>query len=213
MTTPSHVHAAIDLESRDYLGLIDLAGYVLASMGGQPGLFVAPTVSLATLASQTEDLIEAQKAANNRTRGAAAFRNGQARVVRTSLRSLQAYVQGLVDALSHEDGIVLILAAGLKVAASTAHTKALLAAKLGARSGEVFLAAHAGLLSASKRRKRYAWQYTLDGVTFVDAGPSLYAHTTVTGLPPLTTVGFRVCVIVGDDAPGPWTQVVRILVL
>jgi hypothetical protein len=100
----------------------------------------------------------------------------------------------------------------MRAAAAGVRAKPMLAAKLTAQPGVVGLVANAGLLSTSLRKKTYTWQSTLDGRTFNAAGSSAYARTTVTGLPLLATVGFRVCVTVGDGEPGPWTQVISIVV-
>jgi len=100
----------------------------------------------------------------------------------------------------------------MKAAASGVRAKPIVAAKRAVTPGVVNLFANARLLSTSKRKKTYTWQSTLDGQTFSSAGTTAYARTTVTGLPLLTTVGFRVRVTVGNDEPGPWTQVVSILV-
>jgi hypothetical protein len=187
-----------------------LAQAISAAMSAHAALFTSLSTLVTLLASQTADLATAQQGVKNRTVGTAE-RNAKRDLVYTTLESLRVGLQALCDA-SPEQAATLIQDSGFKAAASAVRAKPMLAAKLGVQSGVVKLFANARLLSASRRRKTYTWQSTLDGKTFNSAGTTGYARTTVTGLPPLTTAGFRVCVTVGDDEPGPWSQVVSILV-
>jgi len=67
------------------------------------------------------------------------------------------------------------------------------------------------LISKSKRAKTYAWSYSVGGKTWIMATSTPIASTTITGLPPLTLVGFRV--IVSDSLTvGQWSQVTSIFV-
>ncbi len=187
-----------------------LAQAVAAAMTAHASLFSSLSALITLLVSQTADLAAAQQGVKNGT-VATAVRDAKRDLVFTTLESLRVGLQGLCDA-SPEQAAMLIQASAMKAAATAVHAKPMLAAKLGVASGVVNLAANARLLSTSQRRKTYTWQSALDGKTFSAAGTSAYARITVTGLPPLTTVGFRVCVTVGDGEPGPWTQVVSILV-
>ena len=190
--------------------LIILAQAVFAAMNAHPTLFAALSNLIATLGSQVASLVASQSAFKNKTGGVAA-RNTDRDLVATTLESLRAAVQAMCDANPGQAATILESSA-MKAAAGGVRAKPILAAKLAVASGVVNLVANASLLSQSKRKKTYTWQSTLDGKTFASAGTSSYARITVTGLPPLTTVGFRVCVTVGDGEPGPWTQVVSILV-
>ena len=58
----------------------------------------------------------------------------------------------------------------------------------------------------------FSWEYTTDGKTFLGMPSTPEANTTMSGLTPLTTVGFRVAVTVAKRPMGPWSQVVNILV-
>jgi hypothetical protein len=174
-------------------------------------LFSAPTVTMVVLAGLITDLAGAQQALKNRTI-TAAQRNVKRDLLWTALGSLLQYVQGLCDG-AEEQAASIISAAGMKVASVATNAKPILAAKLGVASGSIILRANAKLLAAGKGKKGrfFEWQYTLDGKAFVSAPSSSVAHTTVTGLPPLTTVGFRVA-YVDSTGPGAWSQVVSIVV-
>jgi hypothetical protein len=99
----------------------------------------------------------------------------------------------------------------MHLAAVGTRAKPILAAGLGTVSGLVILEANRGLLNKSKKAKFYEWQYTLDGKTFLAAPTTAKVRTSIAGLPPLTTVGFRVRVT-DTVTVGEWTQVVSILV-
>jgi hypothetical protein len=187
-----------------------LAQAIFAAMSANAALFTAASALVATLGTQTAALAVSQNGVKNKT-GGTAVRNADRDLVVTTLESLRVAVQALCAA-NPEQAAALLQAAAMKAFASAVRAKPILAAKLTVASGGVNLVANASLLSTSKRKKTYTWQSTLDGKTFSVAGTSGYARITVTGLSPLSTVGFRVCVTVGDDEPGPWTQVVSILV-
>ncbi len=80
--------------------------------------------------------------------------------------------------------------------------------------GSVNLEANAGaLLGADAGRKHFfSWGYTTDGKTFISIPSTPDARTTVAGLTPLTTVGFRVAVTVSKTPMSAWSQVVELLV-
>jgi hypothetical protein len=187
-----------------------VAQAISAAMIAHGPLFSSLAVLVSTLASQTADFAGAQQGVKNKTVGTAE-RDAKRDLVATTLESLRAGVQALCDA-SPEQAASLIQASSMRAAGSTGRAKPMRGAKLTAQTGVVNLVANAGLLSTSRRKKTYTWQSTLDGKTFNAAGTTAYARTTVTGLPSLATVGFRVCVTVGDAAPGPWSQIISILV-
>jgi len=123
---------------------------------------------------------------------------------------MRAYVESLCVASPEQAG-TLAAAAAMHLRAVGTRSKPILAAKLGTVSGLVILEANRGLLTKSKKAKFYEWQYTLDGKAFLAAPTTAKARTLIGGLPPLTTVGFRVRVT-DTQTVGEWTQVVSILV-
>ena len=80
-------------------------------------------------------------------------------------------------------------------------------------SGTVLIEATTLLLDSTTRRKMYNWEFTTDGGATYSPMPSTpIAKTSISGLTPLTTVGFRVSVTVGKQPRGEWSQMVSILV-
>jgi hypothetical protein len=130
------------------------------------------------------------------------------------LRSELVVIQAVADAGNPDQAVATLLAGGVVVAGFGVHDKAILEVGQSVPGGPVVLSANAkGLLGAEYRRKHFfGWESTMDGKTFNGLPSTALAKTTVTGLTPLTTVGFRVAVAVGSGPMGPWSQVVYFLV-
>ena len=62
------------------------------------------------------------------------------------------------------------------------------------------------------RKHFFNWEYTTDGKSFIRMPSTPEGRTTLEGLTPLTTVGFRVCVTKAKGVMDPWSQVVSFLV-
>ncbi len=77
------------------------------------------------------------------------------------------------------------------------------------------LEANASLLAleneSGSRNLTFNWQSTLDGKTFTSQPSTPISRTSIANLPPLTEVGFRVC-ITDSKGTGAWSQVVTVLV-
>jgi hypothetical protein len=189
-----------------------LAQAIHDGMSAAVAQFPSPTPTMATLASQIQDLATAEQATKTKARGTAAVRNAKAAVVVTSLESLQTYVQSLCDA-SPEQAETLITAAAMQVAARASRHKPILAAKVGPVSGGAQLFANRTVLvGRTFKRVILNWQYSVDGgKTWVSAPSTPLASTEITGLPAMTTVSFRVSATVGK-AVGDWSQAVALLV-
>jgi hypothetical protein len=182
-------------------------------LDGNKILFPSPPVSCPTLLGQIGDLEVAHYAVSAGAHGAAAVRDEKRVIVVTSLESEFVYVKGLAKMASPEHARTLALAAGMFVGEEPKRVKAILAADNIAPLGTVVLHANARILLADfgSRRVTFHWEYTLDGSkTFVSAGATPGATTTVTGLPPGAQVGFRVCVTAAKMPAGSWTPVVTI---
>jgi hypothetical protein len=210
MSDVLRTHVVLRIKRSKVPLVIILAQAIFAAMSASGSLFSALSALIATLGTQTAALVVSQNAVKNKT-GGTAVRDADRDLVLTTLESLRVAVQALCAA-NPEQAATLLQASAMKAAAVAVRARPILAAKLAVTPGVVKLVASARLLSTSRRKKTYTWQSTLDGKTFSNAGTSGYARITVTGLPLLTTVGFRVCVTVGEDEPGPWTQVVSLLV-
>ena len=180
-------------------------------LGSAPELFPDPRPALPELLEHLQDATAAQQDMG-RLKGNAALRNAKFGILRTSIESEVTYVQSLVDT-SPGLGLVLISAASMKAEGYRGHHKPILAARNVLPAGSVLLDANAELLDNTWRARLYCWQLTLDGgTTFLPLPSTPTGKTTVSGLTPLTRVGFQVAVSVLGQPQGPWTQTVSILV-
>jgi hypothetical protein len=159
----------------------------------------------------------AQQVVKTRVVGAAAKRNTQRDLLFTAMGTQCAYIRSLAAA-SPGNAVALIQNAGLLVVEFTPIHKPLLGLKLGKQSGVVLATANVGLLlAAASSLKPYGsrffnWQSTIDGgKTMVNLPTTPTGKTTISNLPPLTTLGVRVSLTNGEG-PGPWSQLVTILV-
>jgi hypothetical protein len=123
-------------------------------------------------------------------------------------------IQAVADSGNPEEAVATLLAGGVEVAGVPKHDKPVLEPSEGPTSGSVNLEANAKILLGDYLRRKhfFNWEYTLDSKTFISVPSTGEARTTVTGLTPLTTVGFRVCVTKGKGVMDPWSQVVEFLV-
>jgi hypothetical protein len=183
-------------------------------IGDHAGLFPDATPPLPVFSTQIVVTDAAQVAAKMGGKGMAAARDVQLGVLVGMMASELVYIQIVADSGTADEAVATLLAGGVEIADLPLHDKAILTATQGPTSGSVHLEANAGaLLGDALRRKHYFnWEYTLDGTTFLAMTPTPEARTTVSGLVPLTTVGFRVAVSKAKGVMGPWSQVVQFLV-
>jgi hypothetical protein len=177
-----------------------------------PGLFPSPPLSAADFLDLITDTDDAQTAKASRAAGLAAVRNGKRNALWTGMQALRVYYQGLADKLDAMSAIALLEAAGLVLANSSGHGKALLQALLGSLPGLVHLVANASILTRRSRRKAgFNWQWSADnGVTWTSAPSSPYADTEIGPLAPGAYL-FRVCVTLGR-VTGEWTAPVDLTI-
>jgi hypothetical protein len=175
-----------------------------------PTILLNPNPGLPVLLQQIQDATAAHQDVG-KLKGAVAARTAKFVLLRTSIESEVIYVQGLIDA-SPELGPSLVSAANMKILAHRSYQKPIIKAKSILPSGSVLLECNATLLDKTHRAKSYCWQHTLDGKTFLPLPTTPTGTTTVHGLPPLTTVGFQVAVLVRGQPLGPWSQTVSILI-
>jgi hypothetical protein len=213
MASVKSLRAVLGLNQHIVHFLLARAHVIHDGLDGHKSLFPSPPVTCPTLLGQIGDLETAQYAIATGAYGATAVRDEKRVVVVTSLEAELAYVKGLAKMASPEEARTLIIAAGMLIAAEPKRAKPILSANNVLPAGAVVLRANAGLLLADmgSRRPAFHWEYTLDGSkTFVSAGSTPIATTTVPGLPAGAQVGFRVSVTVAKMPPGPWSQVVTI---
>jgi hypothetical protein len=177
-----------------------------------PTLFAQPSPVMTLFETQIQDLRAAQQATLSKATGTTSVRNAKAAVVVASLENLEMYVQNLCDVAPDQAG-VLVEAAGMKVARKPVRHKPELAALNGPTSGSAVLVANRGVLTAGLTHRTFlSWEYSLDGKTWISAPSTLLASTEIGGLPPLTTVSFRVSATPTKGAATPWSQAVTLLV-
>jgi hypothetical protein len=174
-------------------------------------MFPSPSVAMAAFLILIQNLEAAQTAAKA-GKGLAAARNAKRDLLWTAMESLRVYVQGLSDELSVENAIALIHAAGLVVAHTGAHPKAVLEAKYVATTGLVELFANASILGGkTKKRMVFHWQWSSDGSkTWNNVTSTPLAQTTIANLGP-GIYAFRVSVTVSKTL-SPWSQAVSLTI-
>lgn len=166
---------------------------IYTGIKNHPGLFQAPPIDLTVFLAQIDALAAAQLATKSWPRGPASARDAARDVAYTSAETLRTWVQALCDA-SPEQAVQLAQACGMQLRAPGKASKETLAVtQLGA--GVVQLAANASVLTQSKGSRFFNWQYSLDGGKSWLAAPSTNkSKTTISGLPMLTQIRFRVSV-------------------
>jgi hypothetical protein len=174
-------------------------------------LFGSPAITMVAFLALITALVDAQQYAKNTgAKGSASMRNTKRDAVWTAMGTLRTQVQGWADVATADNAVALIEAAGLLVAGSPSHQKALLSATLTAAPGVAHLAANATALLGKgglSKKATFHWQRSDNGgKSWEDAGATPYASTDVTGLALMTTYAFRVSVTVGKST-GAWSQV------
>jgi hypothetical protein len=210
------VRAIFGVGKYDIVGLLARAQAMHDGMAGDPTDYASANPPLPAFLTLIQNLSTANQAVGNRTIGAAANRDVQRDLLYTGMESEKTVVQVLADA-NRARAVTLIQNAGLLIAKSNAHAKALLALRLGTPIGTVICEANVSLLVATLSKpsqgKFFNWQSTIDGgKTFQDAPSTPVGMTTIHGFAPLTTVGVRVSMTTAKEGTTPWTDVVTILV-
>jgi hypothetical protein len=179
--------------------------------------FASLPISMVAFLALVTSLAAAQAAVTGtRAKGSAEARNSRRNTLWTAMLSLQAYIQGLANALGHDEAEALIKAAGLVVAKPKAGPgKPVLAAKLTSVPGNVHLEANRSALvgkADAAKHASFAWAWSADGgKTWTSAPTTPYAQTDIPGLTLMNTYSFRVSVTVAKTT-GAWSQAVSILV-
>jgi hypothetical protein len=210
MNARRNPRVVLKAKKQKILFFLAVCNAIYTGLLNHPALFPALPVLLSVLLAQIQAVESAQKLVKTRVAGAAATRDDLVDVLASTVENIRSYIQVLCDA-SPGQAATLAAAAGMSLAAVGVHPKAALAATLGTVSGLVRLVANGSLLSTSRRGKFFEWQYTLDGKTWLVGTTTSTGKASIAGLPPLTSVGFRVRVT-NSLTVGEWTQVVSIVV-
>ena len=185
--------------------LITYAIGIVTAMTGNPA-FPSPIPALALVTAAVNALQVAETAALTRAKGTAAARNAKRATLVDLLEQLKAYVQAQANA-TPDNAANIIQSAGLAVRKTPTHAARTFTVNPGAVSGSVKL-----YTKSVGSRSAYLWEYSTDaGKTWVAAPVTVQARTTITGLPPGTTVLFRVQTV-SKTGEGDWSQVLSHLV-
>jgi hypothetical protein len=176
-------------------------------------MFPSLPVSMADFLLLIQAALASQSAAATRTMGLAALRDTKVDALWTAMQALKTYVGGLANELDATSATALIEAAGLLVAESTTHGKALLSATYAPATGVVHVSVNALLLLGKRRTKKtdFTYSWSADGGSTWSAGVTTsYTSIDVPALPPGTYL-FRVFATVGR-IPGEPTQAVSLTI-
>ena len=215
MNKSRRVRASLDCNTNVIPDVLTRAQSMHDGMAADPVTYAAPNPGLPIFLGLITNLRTAQQAMPNRTRGSGGARDVQRDLLLTAMESERMYIQTLADATPLR-AVPLIENAGLVVAGSPRHSKAVLTLSLGPQSGSIVCDANVSLLGAGTKHPNevrfFNWEFTVDGgKSFVAAPPTPKGKTTLHGLTPLTTVGVRVNRN-NAEGPGEWSQIVSILV-
>jgi hypothetical protein len=213
MTQP-HTRGILKIERRDAIGSLDRAKLMAKGLDDSASLFPDPNPALSVFNDQIAATDAAQVVARRGGKGAAAARDLQLGLLVGMMTSELVYIQSIADAGNPDEAVATLYAGGVEIAASTRHDKAILSVAQGPEAGSVVLTANARVLLGDRRWRKhfFHWEHTLDGATFLALPSTPASKTTLAGLTPLTTVGFRVAVTTTKGVTSAWSQVVAFLV-
>jgi hypothetical protein len=204
----------LKVKRHDAVKSLERAKLMEKGLGDHVPLFPNPNPGLPIFSNQIALTDKAQVLVAQGGKGAAAARDVQLGLLAGMMGSELIYMQSIADAGSPEAAVSTLLAGGVEIAGVPLHDKAILTVTQGPAPGAVALSANAGALLGGKRWRKhfFQWEYTIDGKTFLAMPPTPEATTTLTGLTPMTTVGFRVAVVTTKGGAAAWSQVFNFLV-
>jgi hypothetical protein len=185
--------------------LIQTAKAIIAAAKGNPAV-PNPNPPLAKLRALIVALDKAETATATRTIGTVPARDEARAALRQALNAFKAHVQRLAD-LDQENAAAIITSVAMSVRKESSRRKAAFVAKTGRTSGSVILE-----VRAAAKRASYGWQWSVDGgKTWIDAGTTLQAKTTITGLPVAKYVQFRYRAVTKNGV-GDWSDPITFMV-
>jgi hypothetical protein len=188
-----------DLES------IAHAKHIVTCMEGNP-YFPSPPVPTGTLLLHIADAEAAQVVALSRLHGAAADRDAKLTIVYGDLEQRRSYVQTV--ARSHGgDAEAVVVSSGMSTKQSAGPRKQLFAVKQLAKSGSVRLEVRDPGIESS-----FDWQWSTDGVHWVDAGETTYTYLVIKNLTPGTEYFFRHRTLTRDGL-SDWSDPIKLRVV
>lgn len=211
------LRAVFDVDVKKVVEVTDRATAMHGGLSNDTSTYANPPIALPAFNGLIQNVITAQQQVRTRVIGARAKRDAELGLLLTGMEVERSFVQALADA-DPANAEVLITGAGLVVSGVGTYQKPMLGLRNGKQPGTVVCDANVGLLVGTDakhptERRYFNWEYTLDGgKSFVALRSTTRARTLLEGLPLLATVGVRVS-MTNSEGPGPWSQVVTILVL
>jgi hypothetical protein len=158
--------------------------HIATCMGASPW-FPSPPVPISTLLAHIATLDAAQAASLTRAHGTAAARDAERSIVHGLLRQERMYVETVAN--QHPtDGEAIVASSGMSTKDSAGPTRLPFSCKQLKTSGSVCLSVRDPGVKAF-----FEWQWSTDGVHWVDLGGTLDATLDVHGLTPGTRYLFR----------------------
>jgi hypothetical protein len=165
--------------------LIAFVNALILAIKGNPKL-QSPNPSPGDMQSRVDALAAAQVATKKRVPGAAQDRDDKESAVRHDVRAFVIYLQTIVNGMTVEEALTLIVAMGFRARLAVKQAKALLTAQIGPYPLSALLRAKSAGL-----RTIYYWQFSVDAVNWTSAVETPKATTIITGLPAGQMVHFR----------------------
>jgi hypothetical protein len=204
----------LKVRRRDTNGALGRAKLMEKGLGDHAADFPNPNPALPVFSKQIVSTDTAQVVATKGGKGTAAARDVQLGLLVGMMGSELVYIQSVADEGNPDEAVATLHAGGVEVAGLPLRDKPILTVAEGPTAGSVTLEANAAALLGSDitRKHFFNWEYTTDGKTFIAMPSTPEGRTTLSGLTPLTTVGFRVAVTKAKGIMGPWSQTVDFLV-
>ena len=165
--------------------LIAFVNALILAIKGNPKL-QSPNPSPADMQSRVDALAAAQAATKKRVPGAAQDRDDKEGAVRHDVRTFVIYLQTIVNGMTVEEALTLIVAMGFRARLAAQQVKALLTAQIGPYPLSALLRAKSAGLNTI-----YYWQFSVDAVNWTSSVETPKATTIITGLPAGQVVHFR----------------------
>ena len=140
------------------------------------------------------------------SRSGALARDAKLVIVEGDLRLLRSDVEAVANA-SAEEGEAIVVSSGMSVKERSGPRKAPVAVKQGKTSGSLRIDVRQPGGTAS-----YCWQYSTDGVHWVDAPSTTYAHQDIANLTPGVRYQVRYRTLKGD-VMSDWSDPLALLVV
>jgi hypothetical protein len=196
-------NVVLRLSSQTIPEKIDLARYIVVSMGKHKEVFPTPSPSLKHITFIAKELQYLHVASRGGGKELTAKLNVKDFELEIELIALANYVQNIANR-DNDVGDVIILSAGMDLKNETG---------AGARKFEVVNTKMEGrvkLKTRSKGRASYIWEYSLDQKHWISGKITITSKTILNNLKPGNRYYFRVAIVKEDQ--GPWSNVIQLIV-